>query len=467
MWGSRKHRLRGRKKTLLQSIVSHLPNKQSILSLLASGILFLCVVIPLNTPQWMEDVPSSDKSIDNIVQVEQDKNSSHMNQIVPNDDKHSSLGVQFIKDLIEIKMTSSFSKKKSKSTYFDVLSIGSVTQIDLLHAQSNTWASHPSVRNFYGATESDDPDPTCHQKLTLEDVYERSEHCKDKHSPYTVSNKLVKHFQIFYARPKWLAKRANPVGWMCAQRRPPSALGKLLRLYREAIKLYGYDALPSYLILTDDDTYVDLEILEKKVIIDINTANASDQSLMVIPSYDTPVVFAGCLVRHPIHVINLTFPFGGFGQFFSKGALRRMMQPLYCNNTALAGFEKEACERINDSNAITIGETAMFKHGMSISDLMEVYVASNQFCAHSDWVTGYFVNFYNISRHVVDDGNWFNQQSWMDNVKEARFHSFDRSEHYKKNEGHCRVDHISKCTKQAMLCHGLSANDMLQRYKID
>jgi len=382
------------------------------------------------------------------------------------DINNSSLGVQFIKDLLEIKMTSSFYKKESKSTSFDVLSIGSVTQIDLLHAQSNTWASHPSVRNFYGATESDDPDPSCHQRLTPDEVYDRSKHCRNKNA-YKVRNNLVSGFGSHYALPQWLKKKANPVGWMCAQRRPPFALGKLLRFYREATKIYGYDALPSYLILTDDDTYVDLEILEKKVIMDIAAANASNPSLMVIPSYDTPVVFAGCLVRMPNEQVNFTFPFGGFGQFFSKGALQRMIQPLYCNNTALAGFEEEACERINDSNATTIGETSMFKHGMSISDLMEVYAASDNFCAHSDWLTGYFVNFYNISRHAVDDGVWFNQEKRMDNVKEARFHSFDRSEIYRKGEGHCKANLISHCTKQSMICHRLSANDMSQRHSID
>jgi len=411
---------------------------------------------------WDHD--KTNKTNDDIMeQAKQNDSSSDINQIEPNDNTNPSLGVQFIKDLIEIKTTSSLYKNGTKETRFDVLSIGSISQIDLLHAQSNTWASNPSVRNFYGATESDDPDPTCYQKLTTDEVYKRCKHCRTKKN-YKVKSNIVKIFTNQYATPKWLAKKANPVGWMCAQRRPAFALSKLLRFYREAIKIHGDDVLPSYLLLTDDDTYVDLEMLKKKLIMDVGIADASDPSLMLIPSYDTPVVFAGCRVRMPIQDGHFTFPFGGFGQFFSKGALRRMVQPLYCNKIPLAGFEEEACERINDSNAATIGETSMYKPGMSISDLMEVYVASNQFCAHSDWLTGYFVNFYNISRHVVDDGVWFNEKSRMDNVKEARFHTFDKSEIYKRVSGHCTAEYLSSCTKQSMICHRLSANDMLQRH---
>jgi hypothetical protein len=62
----------------------------------------------------------------------------------------------------------------------DILSVGSVTMLDLLHVQQETFASHISVRNFFNVTEIDDADPDCSKYLTLDDVWMVSKFCRTR-----------------------------------------------------------------------------------------------------------------------------------------------------------------------------------------------------------------------------------------------------------------------------------------------
>jgi hypothetical protein len=365
---------------------------------------------------------------------------------------------------------------KRKSRYdIDILSIGSLNNLELIDAQFSTWANQPSRRLFIAATENDDPDPNCYKNLTMDGALEIIQNCqsRDFYRKLHSVNDLTKSFNNKFSNPAWLKKRSNPTGWMCAQRRPPFALARLLQLYREARDLYGYP-LPDYLIVVDDDTLLNLAKIEQSLL-NIpsmeNTTSTSRESRSrssqerTIPPSTTPVVFAGCRVRWPIHQVNFTFPFGGYGTFFSRAAVERMITPLYCNETA-TGFEQEACERMilaTNQGGISIGETPLFQKGMSIGDLMKVFTASGRYCLHSDWATGYFVNFYNISRHAVDDGVWFNQERRMDNVKEARLHSIDgsKSEIYRPNK--CHSDGL-ECNSKSLICHRVTPEIMEQIY---
>jgi len=349
--------------------------------------------------------------------------------------------------------------KRSTTPYvFDVLSIGSVNQIELIEAQFSTWASHPSRRLFFAATEIDDPDPNCHKELTLEGALEICNKCKDIafYKGIDARNKLTDAFTNMFSNPKWLLARKNPSGWICAQRRLPFALAKVLRIYKEAQDLNGF-RLPDYLILVDDDTIVNLSKIQDYLL--LLDSSSVEQSISPL---STPVVFAGCRVRWPINMINFTFPFGGYGTFFSKGALQRMITPLYCNHTA-TGVEQEACERLvlSRKGGSNLGESALFKPGMSVGDLMGEFARSDRFCVHSDWAIGYFVNFYNISRHAVDDGVWFNQEHRMDDVKEARLHTIDRSEIYRPYQ--CHSDG-AQCSSSSLICHRASPEIMRQLY---
>ena len=163
--------------------------------------------------------------------------------------------------------------------------------------------------------------------------------------------------------------------------------------------------------------------------------------------------------------MNFTFPYGGYGLFFSRGSLIRLMQPLYCNGTA-KGYEEEACTRINgDLGHGLADEATLFRQGMSIGDLMEAYTLSNQNCLHSDWHTGYFVNFYNISRQVTADGTWFTENGRMREVKEARLHTLGGSELYSKPSGYCLHEGMKNCPSNSVVCHRLTARDMAQKEK--
>ena len=136
----------------------------------------------------------------------------------------------------------------------DILSIGSQERPELLVAQQESFASHISVRNFYNATEADDSDPDCHKYLTPHDAYNISVFCKHRRDDL---HPLRYYMQNLFANVPWLKAKSNPVGWMCAQRRPLHGLYKVLSDYSHRIatehnKDGAADVLPDFLILLDD-----------------------------------------------------------------------------------------------------------------------------------------------------------------------------------------------------------------------
>ena len=152
--------------------------------------------------------------------------------------------------------TSRNSLKNSLSYYppssfiVDILSVASISQLDLLNAQQKTFASHVSVRNFFNATEDDDADPECYKYLTLDDVSAVSNFCRRRQG----LSHFYKTLRNGYARTQWLEKKKNPTGWMCAQTRPISGLMKVYKHY-----MNSHERLPDYLIIMDDDTYINME----------------------------------------------------------------------------------------------------------------------------------------------------------------------------------------------------------------
>lgn len=73
---------------------------------------------------------------------------------------------------------------------------------------------------------------------------------------------------------------------------------------------------------------------------------------------------------------------------------------------------------------------------------------------HSDWVIGYFMNFYNMSRHAADP--------FYRDVPFSRMEAFQGSETYgRKKSGFCRQDRIRKgvkkvCEHGSEICHRVS-----------
>jgi hypothetical protein len=342
-------------------------------------------------------------------------------------------------------------RQRTRKYAVDILSIASLSQLNLAIAQQSSWATHRSVRFFWNATEVDDPDPNCYTNTNVQEVVNRTvSKCKEMvDDPSTKS--LREQFRISFASIEWLQKKVNPVGWLCAQKRPAASLAKLGRTYRVMSKLHSL-TLPDYLVVVDDDTYINLEIFEKSIL--QKEIKRSD-----------PVVYAGCLIRWPPYTFNWTFPYGGFGTFWNRAALKRLIQPIYCNDSRKQGkqnnklitkeddFEDNVCQRIHDN---LLGERSLFVEGMSVSDLMGTMSAQNPYCMHSDWSQGYFVNYYFLSskEEAVDLPN-------------ARFHPLDGSEIVRRGpiklkppQANCKFNGGSKCNLASHACHRMSDHEM-------
>jgi hypothetical protein len=200
----------------------------------------------------------------------------------------------------------------------------------------------------------------------------------------------------------------------------------------------------------------------------------------LIPPPNIPVVWAGCRVRSPINMINMTIPYGGYGTFFTKGALKRMMIPLHCNVSSPDNdkkyphpFEKEACEQLKPGKA-TIGEGKYYKSGMSLQELMMAYTEKeSMFCLHSDWFLAYWANQYNVSRHVIAEplhpGKKWRFDDLMNDVPHSRLHTLsykelDDSEYYHAPEGNCAYGDIETCHVHAKVCHRVNSTLMKRVY---
>lgn len=290
--------------------------------------------------------------------------------------------------------TRSSSKIIKHNITIDAASMGCVSKSPWMKAQVETWGSN--VRYFFGATEVDDADPTCNQDLAPEMVNKTALVCGRQRLPEE-TYKLRMLARGFFAQPKWLAKNNKGVGWLCAQQRFASLLGKVGKFYQRELNTDTSFELPYFLLIQDDDTYYNIDMLKQGLF-----------SKVTDPS--TPFAAGGCIVHMPIHMVNFSFPWGGYGAVLSRGAVERLIQPIYCNETSILlseehdqGFVSLVCAAINKD---LFGEREAFENGMSISDLMRAHAALNPFrdfqqwkrrpgyCFHGDWIMGYFLNFY-------------------------------------------------------------------------
>ena len=163
-------------------------------------------------------------------------------------------------------------------------------------------AKHVSVRHFVVTTEDDDWDQGCHNNnMTYEEDIKAIVHFCKITKRYSEDNALRLEQRGSYANYVWLGRKANPVGWMCAIPRPFVALYNHLKQCK--------DDLPDYLVILDDDSYYEMEGLLQYL-----------DKMDYTP--DKPLALAGCRVRAPFHIVNFTFPFGGFGLVQSKGEMR-------------------------------------------------------------------------------------------------------------------------------------------------
>lgn len=149
-------------------------------------------------------------------------------------------------------VSSAFQDNAPSTLSTDVVSIGSVTRMDYLTSQIETWASHRSIRYYWGFSELQDYDPEC-SAMSDEARAALVETCKDRADPAFGDNRIQSFFEEYYGLSEGNVVRSNDPGWICAQRRVGRAFGWLHAQYFE-----GQVALPDYLLLVDDDTYIDL-----------------------------------------------------------------------------------------------------------------------------------------------------------------------------------------------------------------
>lgn len=273
----------------------------------------------------------------------------------------------------------------------DILTIGSKLNEDLPQMQHETFAQHYSIRTFIVATENDDPDPFCYQNISREEIEEHARKCRSKkfwRVQMKSYNLLTHNFRKLYARPEWLRTKNNIQGWFCAIKRQDYAFLKYMNLLKES----GIP-LPNYLMVIDDDTYLNVHHIENYL------KNSEGNSN--VPRSTEPVIFAGCRVRHPVNEMKWTFPFGGWGIYLSEGALKKWMRSIRCEENKNENIEICRLYKNPSKSDITIGEGKYFLNGMNLNEVFKRYLEQEEYCLHGDWFYGYIANFLNISRHVV------------------------------------------------------------------
>lgn len=349
-------------------------------------------------------------------------------------------------------MDSSVIPPSSDSNFtIDAASMGCAKKQAWMQAQVDTWGS--TIRYFFGATEADDADPTCNLDMTPAMVNQTALLCGRQRLG---QNKLRMLAKGFFARPKWLAKSNKGVGWLCAQQRFASLLGKVGKFYQRQLAADSSFELPSFLLIQDDDTYYNMDKLESELLLKVKDLSA-------------PSAAAGCIVHMPINMLNFSFPWGGYGTILSRGAVERLIRPIYCNgNLNITSkdtnhdFVALICDAVKED---LFGEKAAFLDGMSISDLMRAHATMNPFrdfqkwrrrpgyCFHGDWIMGYYLNFYVLAgSHSTSPGSGALPNFHMDSSLGYQYGT-------RKPLGNCRQQSTCSPTEYAA-CHRQTPESM-------
>ena len=210
-----------------------------------------------------------------------------------------------------------------------------------LTAQMETWASHVSVRNFWGVTEEQDYDVNCANQTSVE-------------------------AQELFLRTCWpngSKRKYKGWGWFCAQRRPGHALGWLQKIYRDE------ENIPSILIIVDDDTSVDIE-------------EATRQMAHVHDGH-SPYLGSPCKRKYAY--------VGGAGLFFNRASIKRMTRPIFCDDRQEDSM-RSICERMKSDSRVS--DYDLFQEGDSVFDISYKYSAIRDFCLHSDAAMATMINLY-------------------------------------------------------------------------
>jgi hypothetical protein len=150
----------------------------------------------------------------------------------------------------------------------------------------------------------------------------------------------------------------------------------------------------------------------------------------------------------------------------SIGALELYMRPVNCSLENIDNFSTNVCSRVNENQ---IGEKALFKDGMSVSDLQIEYARfqpftkyqewTTGFCLHSDWLWGYFSNYYNLGDH--------SDKEFFKDVPQDRMEAYNQSEFYglRRICNNKRKKRKRNCDASSPICHYIRPKDMLDLAK--
>jgi hypothetical protein len=272
-----------------------------------------------------------------------------------------------------------------------------------------------------------------------------------------------------------------------------------------------HEQLPDYLIIMDDDTYMNMNSLVDVLPRHYQQQNQAASSPSSFSSSIPALAIAGCRIRSRIYEHNMTIPFGGMGIILSRKTVENFATPLFCNHTSSTmptttttssptttsaiysgdDFQRLACWRLAQNGA---GERPLFRPGMTLVELMHAYTSAYPYvhadrwkqqadagdgdggvgyCMHSDWMWGYFINVYPVSRHTPDE-------IFFQNVLEDRLQGYNGSTIYagrKSTESNsqlrqCRhknavdgADESKSCPLESHICHRLSERRMRELYQ--
>ena len=256
----------------------------------------------------------------------------------------------------------------------DVLSIGSQTRPEYQTTQQATWASHPAIRRFIRIDERDDWDQTCATTLQESDFDAIAQWCNRnlaKVGPNVSWLELL--WRRFTFRKKFLTdKGSDPVKWLCAQRRPMAGIVQLLRSYSSTDD--DDDAMPDYLAVVDDDTYLNVDVLQAH--------------LQPPSSKRQRYVGAGCQIQMTTNYRTYTAVYyvGGSGVVMSRATIQQLLKPIDCSADR-DPQQANICDQIQNKHLI--GEHLYFQNGMSLLDLMEARAKAERFTLHQNWTKGF------------------------------------------------------------------------------
>lgn len=253
----------------------------------------------------------------------------------------------------------------------------------MVDAQQESLARQPFVRNLYRANELSDSNPDCFTTLTMEEIQTVIDFCENTQG-------LSPTAQIW--RGHVFRPRKHP-DWLCSQKRPLDALFEVLEEYRTS----KTTKIPSYLAIIPDDTYINTFLLRQTL-------------QQRYPSHQ-PYYVAGCQLEF-LKAMHLAFPHWGYGSFFSRAAIQRLLHPIHCDanarnprdSAALQNYATLACARL-EQNAM--GEHQFFREGMPLYQLMFRYSTMQHytdamswnagFCFSAEQALAYFVQHYHVT----------------------------------------------------------------------